>query len=110
MNYIDEIKQRWDAYKELGTTETVHNFVNAFVVNLYTVDNAHIETIDYEIEKFVREYLYSSGEKLYTVELDYVPDIENTVFSSIREILKSALRHILNIELNKYVDENKSNK
>lgn len=109
MNYIDEIKQRWDAYVELGTTENIPTFVRSFVINLYTVDTAHIATVDYEIEKFVRDYLYSS-EPLYTVELDYEPNIDDTVFSSVREILKSALRHILNIELNKYVNENKNNR
>lgn len=106
MDFIKEAKERLQAYKDLGSTvEPISKFVEDYVINLYE-HNKHPELMDYEIEKFVRNYLHL-GDKIYTCELDYEPNIDDTIFTTIRSILISTLKYILNIELN---NENKNNK
>jgi len=105
MDFIKEAKERLQAYKDLDATiQPIAKFVENYVNSLYD-KNQHPELMDFEIEKFVRDYLHL-GNKIYTSELDYEPNIDDTVFITIRSILLSTLRHILNIELN---NENKNN-
>lgn len=105
MDFIKEAKERLQAYKDLGTSvEPIAKFVDDYVMNLYD-NHSHQEMMDFEIEKFIRDYLHL-GNKIYTCELDYEPNIDDTVFTTIRSILISTLKYILNIELN----ENKNNR